>query len=148
MKKLLLITLFVMVLFFSAVSLCFTENSALGVWEFQSIGVPEPMLLEFEQGEIISQPDYPQARDIPYNPQEQNFLFPELGMVSYTVQGDKMEVFFTEIDEDHPFLQSFMQAFESGFSNEVEERFISSVEDALVEVFLNTPFMIGYKVED
>ncbi len=143
-KKKIRIILIVLIISLSG-GICFAAGPEIGIWEIQSVGVPEPVYLEFHENGYISSPDFAVQQRIPYDPQSRTFIFPELGLVRYTVERDKMEVFFAEIGEEHPFIRSFVAAFDTGSQNEVEERFIAEFQAAMIEIFTTTPFMVGYR---
>jgi hypothetical protein len=125
----------------------FAAGPETGLWEVHSIGMPEPVYMQFRDDGYITSPEFKVPEKIPYNSRKKTFVFPELGLLRYTLKGDKMEIFFADITDDHPFVRSFVSAFDSGYNNEVEERFISEFQAAMIEVLGNTPFMIGYRVE-
>jgi hypothetical protein len=122
------------------------EESEIGLWELQSIGLTETVILNFQENGMITTPQDQTQSPIPYDPNTRKFIFPDLGLVRYSVTRGRIEVFFTNIDETHPFLISFLSAFDSGYSNEVEEQFIKKFTEAMIEILQTTPFMAGYRV--
>lgn len=122
------------------------EESEIGLWELQSIGLTETVILNFQENGMITAPQDELPSPIPYDPNTRKFIFPDLGLVRYSVNRGRMEVYFTDIDETHPFLISFLAAFDSGYSNEVEEQFVKKFTAAMIEILQATPFMAGYRV--
>ncbi|MFP4384866.1 MAG: hypothetical protein ACLFST_15700 [Spirochaetia bacterium] len=136
----------ILIIFLVVVPLLSAEESEIGLWELQSIGLTETVILNFQKNGTITTPQDRTQSPIPYDPNTQKFILPDLGLVRYSVSQGRMEVFLSNIDETHPFLISFLSAFDSGYFNEVEDQFIKKFTEAMIEIFQTTPFMAGDRV--
>lgn len=121
------------------------QESVVGEWNIESVGVDETIILSFNEDGTITSPEFSEEEALEYDMESQTFFFPELGELRYTVLHNKLQIFFNNVDEHHPFIQQFVLSFGNEFNNEVEQQFVKEFQKALIQVFKKTPFMIGYR---
>ena len=136
----------ILLLFLIPAAIVTAQNPIVGEWRIESVGVAEPLLLEFDEGGMITSAEFSEEESLQYDAEAQTFMFPELGQVKYTVENNKLQIYFDNVDESHPFVRQFIMGFGGEFQNEVEKQFVEEFQKALIQVLKTTPFMVGYRI--